>query len=153
MSDIRLKPYLSTHLSLCIRFTYIKLLNCFVLEQLSSKRNILEALYVKLYINVQPGRKIRLATTKGSYTKDKKHLPKHMWGLLFKPDACFMKYYMQYSTKDTYSMYSSVMGQGEQETNALCTGSKKNLCFEKWNRYIDFCLEICIIFFVKKSLR
>jgi len=20
--------------------------------------------------------------------------PKHMWGLLFKPDACFMKYYM-----------------------------------------------------------
>ena len=45
-------------------------------------------------INVQTGRKIRLVTTKGSYTKDKKHLPKHMWGLLFKPDACFMKYYM-----------------------------------------------------------
>ena len=50
-------------------------------------------------MNVQPGRKIRLVTTKGSYTKDKKHLPKHMWGLLFKPDACFMKYYSSIAPK------------------------------------------------------
>ena len=134
-SDIRQKPNLCTHLNLCIRFMCIKLRNCFVLEHCLQNETF-QKLVTKLYINVQPGRKIRLVATKGSYTKDKKHLPKHMWGLLFKPDACFMKYYMQYSTKDTYSMYSSVMGQGEQETNALCTGSRKSLCFEKWNRLL-----------------